>query len=153
MRLWSIHPQYLDAKGLVALWREGLLAQAVLAGRTKGYRNHPQLTRFLQSSAPESYIAAYLSEVHNESLRRGYRFDGHKIGSFILLNPLSVTRGQIEYEWSHLSAKLRQRAPDWLRHLKTVEHPVPHPIFRVIKGGIAPWEVVVESHPVQNESA
>jgi len=31
MRLWSLHPRYLDAKGLVALWREGLLAQKVLA--------------------------------------------------------------------------------------------------------------------------
>ena len=36
MRLWSLHPRYLDAKGLVALWREGLLAQAVLKGQTKG---------------------------------------------------------------------------------------------------------------------
>ncbi|WP_368086417.1 pyrimidine dimer DNA glycosylase/endonuclease V [Nitrosomonas sp. Nm34] len=26
MRLWSIHPKYLDAKGLLALWREGLQA-------------------------------------------------------------------------------------------------------------------------------
>jgi hypothetical protein len=29
-RIWSLHPKYLDARGLVALWREGLLAQAVL---------------------------------------------------------------------------------------------------------------------------
>ncbi|HEU5178767.1 MAG TPA: pyrimidine dimer DNA glycosylase/endonuclease V, partial [Burkholderiales bacterium] len=32
MRLWSLHPKYLDARGLVALWREALLAQAVLRG-------------------------------------------------------------------------------------------------------------------------
>jgi hypothetical protein len=36
---------YLDGRGLVALWREALLAQAVLRGRTRGYR-HPQLARF-----------------------------------------------------------------------------------------------------------
>jgi carboxyl-terminal processing protease len=29
MRLWSLHPKYLDAQGLVALWREALLAKAV----------------------------------------------------------------------------------------------------------------------------
>ena len=43
MRLWSIHPRYLDSMGLVALWREALLAQAVLRGETKGYKFHPQL--------------------------------------------------------------------------------------------------------------
>lgn len=32
MRLWSLHPSYLDAVGLVALWREGLLARKVLQG-------------------------------------------------------------------------------------------------------------------------
>ena len=39
MRLWSLRPKYLDSQGLVALWREGLLAQAVLRGKTRGYRN------------------------------------------------------------------------------------------------------------------
>jgi hypothetical protein len=32
MRLWSLHPRYLDAKGLQAVWREGLLAKKVLQG-------------------------------------------------------------------------------------------------------------------------
>ena len=49
MRLWSVHPKYLDSKGLVALWREALLAKQVLEGGTKGYRNHPQLDRFKKS--------------------------------------------------------------------------------------------------------
>jgi hypothetical protein len=30
MRIWSLHPKYLDSKGLVALWRESLLAKNVL---------------------------------------------------------------------------------------------------------------------------
>lgn len=30
MRLWSLHPSYLDRAGLLAVWREGLLAQSVL---------------------------------------------------------------------------------------------------------------------------
>jgi hypothetical protein len=36
MRLWTLHPKYLDARGLVALWREALLAQKVLRGATRG---------------------------------------------------------------------------------------------------------------------
>lgn len=38
MRLWVSHPKYLDCKGLVALWRESLLARKVLKGKTKGWR-------------------------------------------------------------------------------------------------------------------
>jgi len=142
MRLWSIHPRYLDAKGLVALWREGLLAQAVLAGETKGYRSHPQLTRFMASSDPASFIAAYLRDVHVESLRRGYHFDEKKIGRIRPLNPLTVTEGQIEYEWGHLVAKLNKRDPHWLKQFEIIKQPLPHPLFCVVKGGIASWEVV-----------
>ena len=80
MRLWSLHPSLLDGKGLVALWREGLLAQQVLSGLTKGYRHHPQLARFRSCSDPVAAIAAYLHEVHRESVRRGYCFDASKIG-------------------------------------------------------------------------
>ena len=142
MRLWSIHPCYLDAKGLVALWREGLLAQAVLAGKTKGYRNHPQLQRFQSSAKPEVYVAAYLKQVHLESLRRGYRFDESKIGEVAALTPLSVTEGQIGYEWRHLQAKLETRDPGRHQQNAIIKHPLPHPLFRVIKGDIAAWEVV-----------
>jgi Pyrimidine dimer DNA glycosylase len=142
MRLWSIHPRYLDSKGLVALWREGLLAKAVLSGETKGYRNHPQLARFKASPDPVSFIAAYLKEVHVESLRRGYHFDEKKIGGTVLLIPLTVTEGQIEYEWAHLMAKLKTRDPDRYRESESIKQPLPHPLFRVIKGGIALWEVV-----------
>ena len=141
MRLWSIHPRYLDSKGLVALWREGLLAKAVLSGETKGYRHHPQLARFKASQDPVSFIAAYLKEVHVESLRRGYHFDEKKIGKTVRLNPLTVTEGQIEYEWSHLMAKLKTRDPDRYRQCETIKQPLPHPLFHVIKGGIASWEV------------
>jgi len=142
MRLWSFHPRYLDSKGLVALWREGLLAKAVLSGETKGYRNHPQLARFKASQDPVSFIAAYLKEVHDESLRRGYHFDEKKISRTALLNPLTVTEGQIEYEWGHLMAKLKMRDPGRYQKYGTIKQPLPHPLFRVIKGGIASWEVV-----------
>ena len=141
MRLWSIHPRYLDSKGLVALWREGLLAQAVLAGETKGYRSHPQLQRFKASINPASCIAAYLREVYLESLRRGYHFDESKIGDIVPSSSLTVTDGQLKYEWSHLQAKLRSRDPDRHNQNKALKFPLAHPLFRVIKGGIASWEV------------
>jgi hypothetical protein len=142
MRIWSIHPCYLDSKGLVALWREGLLAQAVLAGETRGYRSHPQLARFQASSNPMSFIAAYLKEVHLESLRRAYHFDETKIGRVVPSSPLTVTEGQLEYEWSHLLAKLKTRDPNRYQQHENIKQPLPHPLFRVTKGGIASWEVV-----------
>jgi hypothetical protein len=142
MRLWSLHPQYLDPKGLVALWREGLLAQAVLVGKTIGYKHHPQLVRFLQSSSPRKYIAAYLRPIHDEAVRRGYHFDEKKIGRGSTVKPLLVTRGQLEYEWSHLTSKIKTRAPSWLGHFGTVKQPESHPLFQVVAGGISEWELV-----------
>jgi hypothetical protein len=142
MRLWSLHPEYLDARGLVALWREGLLAQAVIAGKTRGYRHHPQLARFLEAPAPGRRIAAYLRAVERTAAGRAYRFDASKIGRAGPVVPLPVTRGQLDYEWSHLRRKLEARAPAWLARLGRVTRPLPHPIFRVVAGGIAEWEVV-----------
>jgi hypothetical protein len=119
-----------------------LLAQAVLAGETKGYRSHPQLARFQASSNPSAFIAAYLKEVHLESLRRGYHFDEKKIGGVVPLEPLTVTEGQLEYEWRHLLAKLNTRDPHRHQQHESIKRPLPHPLFRVIRGGIASWEVV-----------
>lgn len=143
MRLWSLHPQYLDAKGLVALWREALLAQAVLAGKTKGYKHHPQLKRFQESSAPRAYIATYLRLVQAEAALRGYRFDARRIGrgSAAGLKPLKVTRGQLEYEWKHLRRKLKLRDPARRARYAGVKAPRAHPLFKAVKGGIAEWEI------------
>lgn len=141
MRLWSLHPKYLDAKGLVALWREALLAQAVLRGETKGYRRHPQLDRFRASASPVKSIAVYLRAVHAEAMRRGYRFDGRKIGRGGKVLPVAASRGQLEYEWKHLRKKLRARAPSWLAALDSPARPAPHPLFRVVPGSVAEWEV------------
>lgn len=139
MRLWSLHPRYLDAKGLVALWREGLLAQAVIAGRTRGYRHHPQLDRFRAGAA--AAIAAYLEAVHAEAVRRAYRFDAARIGASRGALPLTVTTGQLEYEWAHLAGKLRVRDAVWLARLDVRGLPEPHPSFRVVPGGVEAWEI------------
>ena len=111
MRLWSLHPQYLDPQGLVALWREALLAQAVLRGKTIGYRHHPQLDRFRSQTAPLSTMNAYLSAVHAEASARGYSFDKSKVGPVRRRTPIPVSSGQLAYEWEHLLAKLSARNP------------------------------------------
>jgi hypothetical protein len=140
MRLWSLHPQYLDARGLVALWREALLAQAVLRGRTKGYTRHPQLERFRGSPSPLGAIAAYLRAVEQEARRRGYKFRSAKIGRTKWRGRLKVTRNQLDFEWEHLARKLRVRDPAWLRAQDAVHRPDAHPLFRVVPGGVAAWE-------------
>ena len=140
MRLWSLHPEYLDARGLVALWREALLAQAVLTGETKGYRRHPQLERFRAGGRPAALIAEYLRAVYAESIKRGYRFDSEKIGRSRTTAQLDVTSGQFDFEWRHLMNKLETRAPELHEKYLAVDAPLPHPLFRVISGEIADWE-------------
>jgi len=140
MRLWSLHPKYLDARGLVALWREALLAQAVLRGRTRGYTRHPQLIRFRGAPSPVAAVAAYLDAVFSEAVRRGYHFDKSKIAGRGPAAPMPVTRGQLAYEWAHLKAKLAVRAPAWLAGLGRVGRPDPHPLFHPAAGPVADWE-------------
>ncbi|HEX5004418.1 MAG TPA: pyrimidine dimer DNA glycosylase/endonuclease V [Gemmatimonadales bacterium] len=140
MRLWSVHPRYLDARGLVALWREALLAQAVLRGRTRGYRHHPQLQRFRAQPSPRAAIADFLRAVHAEAARRGYAFDARRIGPARGGHPIAVTRGQLRYEWGHLMAKLEVRDPGLHRRLARLRRPEPHPSFRLVPGGVAEWE-------------
>jgi hypothetical protein len=142
VRLWSLHPQYLDARGLVALWREALLAQAVLRGRTHGYRHHPQLARFLELTSPVGAIAQYLRGVHAEAHTRGYDFAAEKISRATCTEVIRVPRGQLEYEWGHLLAKLKMREPARLRQLRAVRQPEAHPLFRVVAGPLEAWEKV-----------
>lgn len=144
MRLWSIHPRYLDSRGLVALWREALLARAVLRGATRGYRHHPQLDRFRAQPRPRMAINAYLAAVHAEALQRGYAFDASKIGPVGQVPAIAVTTDQIGYEWKHLCAKLRVRNPSVLARWQDVERPECHPLFCVQQGPVADWEVQAE---------
>jgi hypothetical protein len=140
MRLWTLHPRYLDPKGLVAAWREGLLAQKVLAGATRGYRHHPQLLRFQQQPAPITVIATFLAGIAEEAQRRGYHFDVTKISCERFTAQIPETSGQLLHEWRHLKTKLRVRAPLLARQLRSVTTPEPHPLFRIIPGAIRPWE-------------
>lgn len=139
MRLWSIHPEHLDSRGLVALWREGLLARAVLVGATTGYRAHPQLNRFRECPRPVEAIDAYLHAVVREAARRGYHFDATKLGPERALRRRAVRAGQLRYEWAHLLRKLwRRERARWFSLRR--ERPTCHPLFRVVPGGVEDWE-------------
>lgn len=140
MQLWTLHPQYLDAKGLVAAWREALLAQKVLAGATRGYRHHPQLTRFRAQADPLAAIATLLAGIADEAQRRGYHFDASKISRQRFTGQIPETKGQLIYEWKRLKAKLEARAPRMARQFHGVIIPRPHPLFRIIPGGVRDWE-------------
>ena len=140
MRLWSLHPEYLDRKGLIALWREGLLAQSVIKGKAKGYKNHPQLERFTKTSDPARSIASYLIEIYRESQNRGYKFDREKISEHGTNNKIKVTRGQLEFELYHLKNKLKNRDQLKYKDIMSIQTPKPHPIFIKTEGDIESWE-------------
>jgi len=142
MRLWSLHPQYLDPQGLVALWREGLLARAVLRGETRGYLAHPQLERFRAQRSPAAAIGSYLLDVQAQAQARGYRFDRSKLGSVRRHQPIPVTAGQLEYEWAHLMRKLSVRNIELYERWRSIAAPQCHPLFQVVPGGVEPWERV-----------
>lgn len=140
MRLWSIHPKYLDAVGLVALWRESLLAQKVLKGEARGHENHPQLKRFKNHPHPQRVIANYLIEVWEEAKRRGYNFDKGKIGEGGATEKIRVTQGQLRYEFDWLCDKLQRRDPCRYQELLSAEEIESHPLFEVAEGEVEEWE-------------
>jgi hypothetical protein len=142
MRLWTLHPKYLDTQGLLAVWREGLLAQAVLQGKTRGYRKHPQLIRFYEQNTPTAAISAYLWGIYEESERRGYRFDINKILPDTSGIRIVETAGQLRYEWRWLQFKLQYRSPEKHHELQTVTQPEAHPLFYIVPGPIQSWEKV-----------
>ncbi len=164
MRLWSIHPEYLDRQGLTAVWREALLAQAVLAGRTKGYRGHPQLVRFREHPEPLAAVGTFLWGVAEEATAQGYSFDRTRIDvappdgpnaarpdgpnaaappggpNVVVATRIPVTEGQIAYEWRHLLAKLERRSPERFAEFAGLDVPQAHPLFTVVPGPVESWE-------------
>lgn len=142
MRLWSIHPRYLDRIGLLALWRESLLAQKVLQGKTRGYIHHPQVLRFRDGKLPHKAIGNYLEEIWKEAQRRGYAFDHRKIGKRSKIRKMPMTQGQLRYEFDLLLDKLRKRDPFRYHEFLSVRKIRCHPFFRVVEGSIERWEKI-----------
>lgn len=142
MRIWSVHPKYLDAKGIVALWRETLLAKNVLEGNTKGYKIHPQLIHFKSIEKPLEAINQYLAEVWDEATRRGYNFDRNKIDFDFTKIKIEVTTGQMQYEFNHLLKKLEQRDPEQFKQFENLKMVDCAEIFEVKEGEIEKWEII-----------
>lgn len=165
MRLWSIHPKYLDQKGLCGLWREALLAQDVLLKgefsehpqtphtrlRRTPYYNHPQLERFKNCERPLDSIGRYLLEIYVEAEVRGYNFNSNKIKGKLTPIILTVTQKQLDYEYTHLQTKLKER--DYEKYNDNVnltfqelllkgEEVKAHPLFKVVEGNIETWEKI-----------
>lgn len=142
MRLWSINPKYLDSKGLLAVWREGLLAKKVLEGNTKGYKNHPQLIRFRNYENPLDAINSYLFYIFLESQNRGYSFNKSKISCINLTKIITVTEGQLKFELVHLLKKLKIRNLEKYKEIKKlVFNKIKiNPIFIIMEGRIEDWE-------------
>ena len=146
MRLWSLSPSYLDQQGLCGCWNEANLAQKVLLGKTKGYKNHPQLIRFKNTEKPISAIGEYLTTIWQEGVKRGYKFNSNLIEEFkgVTSKVLSVTDEQAYLEFVHLQMKLSTRNQDkWLENYRSFtskEEVSVNPIFNKVKGSVESWE-------------
>jgi hypothetical protein len=142
MRIWSLHPKYLDTRGLVALWRESLLAKHVLEGKTKGYKNHPQLKRFKETKNPVEVINQYLSEIYIEASDRNFNFDRQKINWNFTKVKMNVTVGQLNLEVLHLLNKLQTRDIKKFEELNTHMIFETHPLFQLVDGVLEEWEII-----------
>ena len=140
MRIWTLDPKYLDAKGLVAVWRETLLAQKVLQGKTKGYKAHPQLKRFACQSDPVGAAATYLRCLLVEAKRRGYNFSEEKIASRSVSFRITTSKQQLLFEWEHLKNKLKRRDRQKYLESLAVKSPRAHPLFKIVRGQVEDWE-------------
>ena len=145
MRLWSLDPSYLDSKGLGGVWREGLLAQSTLLGKTTGWMNHSHILRFKNHEKPVYAIGFYLLKIYEEASIRGYRYSKFKIvESPEEVSPIKVTYGQLLYEFHILKERLQKRAPSKFKEVLMTERrensPQPHPLFVGVDGEVELWE-------------
>lgn len=141
MRLWTLHPHYLDLAGLRALWQNGILAQKNIFAQKGGVELHPQLLRFQKTETPEKAIGTYLLYISEEAEHRGVHFDIKKILVPCRDIVLDETVGQIQYEWWHFLTQLKDRAPTKYEKLQLIQKPDAHPMFRIIPGNVKHWEL------------
>lgn len=118
------------------------MAQKVLAGKTAGYKKHPQLARFKKHLHPGRAIASYLLSVLEESERRNYLFDKSKIGKGRTGLKIPVTHGQVRYEFQWLCKKLKKRCPEKYRIFLREKKIRLHPLFRLVPGNVEEWEKI-----------
>lgn len=130
MRLWSIHPKYLDKHALIALWREGLLAQKALSGKGLVDEANVQLVRFKKSANPVRAIGSYLSFVASEGAKQGCKLNHERI-----LQPnfeakfMTTDVAQMELEVEQLKARMKTRNKDKFKLLTDVHKFEANPVF------------------------
>lgn len=136
MRLWTLHPKYLDSEGLMAVWRDALRARRLLKEETDGDSDHPQLTRFRETDHPADAIECYLQTVFEEARERDVSFDASKLHTPVRNVRIEETEDRLLYEWHRLLDKLRERQPPLFRKIKDLERPDAHPMFTIIEDDV-----------------
>jgi hypothetical protein len=149
VRLWSIHPKYLDAKGLVACWKEALEAQDYIWGDRKGGRheNHPALNRFHWHQNPKHAISGYLAAILEEAAERGFNYNASLIRYPLgRCQRIYVSTAQLSFERQHLKKKLEERnQTEKLNQLLHKGLPAQHPLFlRLYEPVSFPWELGID---------
>lgn len=143
MRIWSLHPKYLDKKELIDSWNDGLRTIGILTRNHQGSIFRPELSRFRSQSEPIIAVEKYLLSIANEAKRRGYMVDIRKLPSIpvVVSHKIPVSSGQIEYEWRQLMHVLAGRSPGFLRRIEySPSHDI-NPIFYKRPGhDIETWE-------------
>lgn len=153
MRLWSLHPQYLDRKGLGGVWLEGFVGLKALSKERLGYSNHPQLERFKTHINPVGALAEYLEHIASEAIsKRGYNYNLGLLDPYLQHYELGydktipVTQGQVHYEIEWLLDKLQNRgatleAEMLLKDYHMIGYQVKlHPMFHMVSGNVESWE-------------
>ncbi len=141
MRIWSLHPSYLDWMGLGAQWREALLAQKVTEGKTKGWKNHPQLDRFKYHPKPMEAVGFYLKRIQVESVKRGYKYNYSKIlYPDALVDSINLTFGQLQYEFDLLQERLEKRTPKKYEENARINKLRAQPLSNLVPGLPEKWE-------------
>jgi hypothetical protein len=114
-------------------------------GKTKGWKNHPQLIRFKNHNAPIHAIGFYLFIIYNEGCKRGYSYNKSKMFKIVeKVSMINISKEQLAYEFEILKNRVRGR--DHTKFLELLEfgkkesYPKPHPLFHVIDGKVALWE-------------
>lgn len=130
MSLWSVHPRYLDNKGLISAWNRGLQLQKQLSTEPARNTGNSQLIMFSRQEKPLHAIGSYLSFIASEGCRRGYKFTHEKI-----LYPnfdeelLPIDSEQLRSENQMLQNRLKTRDKNRYQQLSSQSWPETHPLF------------------------
>ena len=73
----------------------------------------------------------------------GERLTLKKAGRNFKATLMTVSLGQIEYEWQHLLKKLENRDMNKFLEIKEEKTIIAHPLFQIVEGEIESWEKII----------